>query len=371
MIGKLHMPKWGLSMTEGRLVEWLVEEGTSLGVGDEIAEVETEKINGVVEAGSAGVLRRQVARPGDVVPVGGLIGVVADPSVPDEEIDAFVAEFQATFVPEAEEEGGPEAQTIDLDGRRIRYLRLGEGGEPLVLVHGFGGDLDAWLFNQGALAASRPVYALDLPGHGGSTKDVGAGDLDGLAELVAGFLAALGHERAHLAGHSLGGAVAMALALAHPERVASLTLIGSAGFGPEINAGYLEGFIAAGSRRELKPHLELLFADPGLVTRQLVENVLRTKRLDGVEQALRTISAACFPGGRQGAVLAPKLAGTSIPVLVVWGREDRIVPVEQARAAPPGARVEILDGAGHSPHMEAAGEVNRLIEELLGGPSKE
>ena len=364
-IGRLTMPKWGMAMAEGRLVDWLVEEGAAVRVGDDVAEVETDKINGVVEATAAGVLRRRVAGPGDVVPVGGLIGVVAGPSVPVEEIDAFIAQFQAAFVPEAEEEAGPEAETVDLAGRRIRYLRQGDGDEALVLLHGFGGGLDTWLFNQPALAAGRTVYALDLPGHGGSTKDVGAGDLDGFARVVADFLAALGHDRAHVAGHSLGGAVAMALALSQPERVASLTLIASAGFGPEINADYVEGFVAANSRRELKPCLELLFADPSLVTRQLVDNVLRYKRLDGVEQALRTIASQVFPGGQQAAVLGPKLAETSIPVLVVWGREDRIVPVGHAAAAPAHARVEILDATGHSPHLEAAGHVNRLVEELL------
>ena len=67
------MPKWGLSMTEGRLVEWLVEEGTELSLGDDVAEVETEKINGVVEAPVAGVLRRRVASLGETIPVGGLL----------------------------------------------------------------------------------------------------------------------------------------------------------------------------------------------------------------------------------------------------------------------------------------------------------
>ncbi len=164
------MPKWGLSMTEGRLVEWLVEEGAELSLGDDVAEVETEKINGVVEAPVAGVLRRRVARLGDTISVGGLLGVIADASIPDAEIEAFIADFQATFVPE-EEEGGPAPETITVGGRRVRYLKQGEGGEALVLLHGFGGDLNSWLFNHEPLAVGRRVYAVDLPGHGGSTKE--------------------------------------------------------------------------------------------------------------------------------------------------------------------------------------------------------
>src|SRR6476659_4701715 len=98
------MPKWGLSMREGTLVEWLVEEGAELSVGDDIAEVETEKIKGVVEAPAAGVLRRKLAAPGDVVPVGVLIGVIADSTSEESDIDAFIEEFRATFVPEPEDE---------------------------------------------------------------------------------------------------------------------------------------------------------------------------------------------------------------------------------------------------------------------------
>jgi pyruvate dehydrogenase E2 component (dihydrolipoamide acetyltransferase) len=368
-ITKLGMPKWGLSMREGALVAWLAEEGAELGLGDEVAEVETEKINGVVECPAAGVLRRRVAQVGDVVPVGGLLGVLADLSVPDAEIDAFVAEFQATFVPEAEEEeAGPATETVTAGGRAIRYLRRGEGEQQAVLIHGFGGDLTTWLFNHEALATpDRSVYALDLPGHGGSAKDVGSGSLEELAGATGAALDALGLGRIHLVGHSLGGAVAASLALERPERAASVTLVASAGLGPEINGEFIRGFVEAEGRRELKPVLELLFANPGVVTREFVEEVLRTKRLDGVAEALQAIAGSCFPGGRQALALADRLAETDTPLLAIWGAEDKIVPPAHAAALPKRAQVEVLVDAGHMPQMEAAHEVNRLIGEFIDG----
>jgi pyruvate dehydrogenase E2 component (dihydrolipoamide acetyltransferase) len=365
-IDKLGMPKWGLSMTEGTVVAWLVEEGAELAVGDEVAEVETEKINGVVESPAAGVLRRRVAGVGAVVPVGGLLGVIADAAVPDADIDSFVEEFQASFVPEeAEEEAGPAPETVAVEAGNLRFQRQGEGGEPLLLLHGFGGDLNNWLFTAPALAGEHVVYALDLPGHGGSSKDVGAGDLDFLARAVGQFMDSQELERAHLAGHSLGGLVAGSLALSAPERVGSLALVASAGLGDEINREYIEGFIAAERRRELKPVLELLFADPGLVTRQLVDDVLKYKRIDGVDEALRAIASGAFGEGGQRVVIADHLAELDVPVLVVWGREDRIIPAAYAERAPEGAQVHVLDGQGHSPHMEAAGDFNRIMERFL------
>jgi pyruvate dehydrogenase E2 component (dihydrolipoamide acetyltransferase) len=361
---KLGMPKWGLSMTEGTVVQWLVEEGTELKDGDEVVEVESEKINNAVETPGAGVLRRRVAQEGDVLPVGGLLGVIADASVTDEEIDSFVEEFQATFVPEEEEAGGAEPETVEVGGRRIQYLKLGEGeGTPLLLLHGFGGDINVWVFNQEALAAERTVYAIDLPGHGGSAKDVGDGDLASLVSVVEGFMDEMRIEKAHVFGHSMGGAVAGSLATSNPDRVESLVLIASVGLGEEINADYIEGFIAANRRKEMRSVLGLLFADPELVNRQLVNAIIRFKRLDGVDEALRKTADDLFPDGRQADV--PDLSGVEVPMLVIWGREDRVIPVSHTENAPQSARVEVLDDAGHMPQMEAAGRVNRLAGEFL------
>jgi pyruvate dehydrogenase E2 component (dihydrolipoamide acetyltransferase) len=351
-------------MTEGTVVQWLVEEGAELSPGDEVVEVESEKINNAVETPGPGTLRRKVAEEGDVIPVGGLLAVIAADDVTDEEIDAFVEEFRETFVPEEEAEGGPEPETVEAGGRKLQYLGMGEG-EPVLLLHGFGGDINIWVFNQEALTEGRAVYALDLPGHGGSEKEVGDGSPEFFAGVVSDFMDEMEIEAAHLVGHSMGGAVAGALALSNPEKVSSLTLIASAGLGKEINSDYIEGFVAANRRKEMKNTLTLLFSDPDLVTRQLVNDVLKFKRLDGVDEALRTVADRMFPEGKQADV--PDLSGLDMPLLGIWGADDRIVPASHASNLPSQARTEVLENAGHMPQMEASNRVNRLLEEFLDG----
>jgi pyruvate dehydrogenase E2 component (dihydrolipoamide acetyltransferase) len=371
-IKAIVMPKWGLAMQEGMVAKWLVAPGAEIKTGDEILDIETSKIANVFESPVAGPLRRTVVGEGETVPVGALLGVVADASVPDAELDAFVAKFQEEFAAHAAEAGAaaPEPETIEAGGHRIRYLALGEGeGVPIVFIHGFGGDLNNWQFNQEVLAAGRPTYALDLPGHGGSTKDVGAGDADvgALARAVLDFMDAKGIARAHLVGHSLGGAIALHLALEHADRVASVTAVCPAGLGPEINMAYIDGFMAAKRRKQLQPVLEMLVADPEMVSREMIEDVLKFKRLDGVEAALNRIIQGTFAGGRQALQLTGRLDELTVPVQVIWGRQDRIIPVSHGDGLPSRIRVQVLDDAGHMVHMEKAAEVNQLIEALVGG----
>ncbi|MDQ3947110.1 MAG: acetoin dehydrogenase dihydrolipoyllysine-residue acetyltransferase subunit [Actinomycetota bacterium] len=366
-IHKLTMPKWGLSMTEGKVEAWLVEEGGEIEPGMEVADVDTDKISGSVEVppGVTGHLRRQVARTGDVLPVGALLAVVAEAAVPDEEIEALIAEFQSTFVPEAAAEEGPVGQDVEVGGVRLRYVAVGEGERRVVLLHGFGGNKDNWLFNLEPLAEGRTVYALDFPGHGESDKRVADGSVAGLAATVAGFLDALGIDVADLVAHSMGAAVAMAVAVAAPERVRSLALLAPAGLGQEINTGYLRGFVGAQSRRELKPHVEKLFADPALVTRDMLEDLLKFKRLDGAQAALTTVLDGFIAGEGQASVLAEPVGGLGIPILVVSGSEDQVIPAGHSAALGGKAEVQVLEGRGHMVHMEAAGEVNRLLADHL------
>ncbi len=356
------MPKWGLAMKEGKVTDWLVEAGRKIEVGEPILEVETDKIAGAVESADRGVLRRRVGEANTTYPVKALLGVIADETVPEADIDAFVASYVTPPAEEDDQEAGPQYEFVEVPAGRLRYARRGSGADNLILIHGFGGDLDNWLFNIDALSQRFTVYALDLPGHGQSTKALADASLEGFARTVISFMDALGIASAHLVGHSLGGAIAMTVANIDRGRVASLCLISSAGLGPDINMDYVAGFIGGTSRRDLKPVLEKLFANSSKASRQMIDDILKYKRLDGVSKALASIAASAFPDGRQRAVAWP----ADIRTLVVWGRHDSIIPAAHAANAE-GAKVAIIEGAGHMVQMEEAGKVNALISDHVAG----
>ena len=366
----IRMPKWGLSMQEGAIVEWWKAQGDAIAEGEDLVDIETSKITNVCESPAAGVLARIVAQPGETLPVGALIGVVAASDTSEADVDAFITEFNANFTPEVTDEaagGGLATTMVDAGGKALRIARLGPAeGVPVVLIHGYSGDLNNWMFNIEALAAANPVIVLDLPGHGGSSKDVGDGSLSALADSVGAALDTLAVSRVHLVGHSLGAAVAARLAADRPGLAASLTLIAPAGLGTTpVSEAFLTGVIEAPRAKDLRPVLELLLADPAAVTKDMIDDMIKFKRLDGVEEALSALRDRMVAGD-DAAALRTDLA--KIPsALVIASRADQIVGAPDEAALPAGFKVAWIAGAGHMPHLEKSAEVNALLAGQVGG----
>ena len=366
-IKPIVMPKWGLAMAEGMLTKWHVEEGADIRPGVEICDIETSKIANAMESTVAGKILRRVASEGSTLPVGALMAVVGE-GASAAEVDAFIKKFDEEFAASAAEAAaeGPASGKVTVAGRQINYVKAGQAeGTPIIFVHGFAGDLNSWMFNQPVLAQDHRTYAIDLPGHGASDKTVDEGTVQEFAAALAGFMDSMDIDRAHLVGQSLGGAIVMQLAAEKPALAASLTLISSAGLGPDINMEYVEGFISATGRKDLKPQLEKLFAHPNLVSRDMINDVLKYKRLDGVDGVLRKTAESAFGGGKQRTDLRAKLASIKVPIQVIFGAKDQIIPAEHAKGLPANVKVHVISTAGHMPHMEAAGDVNRLIAGIL------
>lgn len=355
------MPKWGLSMQEGKVNEWLVTVGTRIEVGMPILDVETDKLANAVEAPDAGLLRRCLAEPGDVLPVKVLLGVLADESVSETEIDEYVATYQVPSGEEDEADSAPAFQYTEVDGIKVRYQQTGSSN-PLLLIHGFGGDLNNWLFNVDELARAHTVISLDLPAHGASDIRLPEpADLATLARWVLRFLDAIGQQQVAILAHSMGGAIAAQMVQEVPERISRLAVVSPCGLAEDINTDYINGFIEAESRHDLKPVLGLLLADPEGVSRSMVDDTLKYKRLDGVQAALSRLRDQLFAGGHQSAQPLLQIDTQRHPLMVLWGEDDRIIPVAQADKAPAGAQVHRFAQSGHMCHMDQAAQVNPLL----------
>ena len=367
-IEPIFMPRWGLSMKNGVVLTWLVDEGEWIDSGQEIAEIETEKTVTTLEARASGILRKKIVAVGEQAAVRSLIGVVSASEVTEPELMSFIAKYsgKSRTYPTESVPDFPVPDKIKICGKDVNYLKLGESGERrILLLHGFGGDLNSWQFNHNELSSSATVYALDLPGHGGSNKDVGIGDYDALSTVIYNFVETVGLGEVHLVGHSLGGAVALFLSNRYPDLVASLTLISSVGLGTKLNEEYISNFIRARTSRELRTVLEQIFYVRKKLSQSMIEQVLKYKRIDSVNSNLEIIAKECLDSEAR---FLKQLSGQKEmrwPCQIIWGAEDQILQAPRSEWIPNEIKFNAIQGAGHMVHIEKAKEVNKLIVEFI------
>ncbi len=229
-------------------------------------------------------------------------------------------------------------------------------GPRIVLLHGLAGDLQGWAVLAAVLVRSgRPVTAIDLPGHGGTAIE--AVDVDNMAAVVAAFLDRLGEERVELAGHSLGGAVAARVARLRPERLRRVTLLAPAGLDRPIDVDFIRGIVRAGSPGALSHLLRRLVVRPAALTpEQLAALATELKR-----GRLVAMADSLVDDGGQLVDITGDLRALRMPVRVVWGLQDRIIPWTQAREAGSRCAVHLIADAGHVPHWDQPAEVAALF----------
>ena len=242
------------------------------------------------------------------------------------------------------------------------WLRRGEGA-PIVFIHGLCADLNGWRPLFRLLPETRPALAIDLPGHGLSPLGEEA-SFDALVDAARSVMIEEGATRAHLVGHSLGGAVAAALSQAPGVKALSLMLIAPAGLGEETNPAFFDGFLQADDEAALTPWLNLLVTDPASLGSALAPATLRQRAELPLVAAQRRLAKALLANGRQTIDVRDCLAAPRMPVKVVFGLEDRITPAHHAENLSGLVALHRFAKIGHMPHLEARREIARLIEEL-------
>ena len=263
----------------------------------------------------------------------------------------------------------------------IQYLEAGTG-TPLLLLHGYEQSASSWRWVIPALARTHRVIALSLPGHGDSAPAVG-GYAPGrdLAPFVADFLDILDVGPLDVVGNSVGGAVALRLALADPDRVRTLTLVDSAGLGREVHPllaldtlpilgelAILLSRMPGGNLQRSSMSAAMLFAQPWRVPPEFFTEQHALARRPGHLEASTAMARALFDATGQREVLLDRLHTLTIPTLVVWGECDYVLPAFHARAAVdrlPHGRLSLFTDCGHLPHVERPDQFAAVLIEWL------
>ena len=277
-----------------------------------------------------------------------------------------------------------EYKTADVWGLNIRYVEAGDG--PVVLLlHGLADSLLSWYCNIDYLAdAGYRVIAPDMPGSGESDKPSHLEyDPDSAAEFVYDFTQELGIEKLSLVGSSAGGLVAALFSLEHPDMVEKMVLVGSGGFGRRVS--WLLRLLSVPVLGDLmyQPWLnrkmgvtKRLFHRTPDILEELLPEMDRLKALPGARAVLlRSIrSSITLRGLRQQEYIIERLKSSKVPLMTVWGADDRIIPVahaEEVRRELPGSIIHIIPECGHWPQMEKPGLFNPMLTDFLkGGPAQ-
>jgi pyruvate dehydrogenase E2 component (dihydrolipoamide acetyltransferase) len=402
------------------VLEWTAKVGDAVKAGDLLVTVETAKAATEIEVPCDGFLTAILAETGSEVPLSavlGLIGATAEDTAFDDEVPKAAAAKPTPAAPlTAVVQTAPMAgnrliispaarnralrQGIDLHGLRasspsgriklrdleqqpvrqspalaplppddygpLKIYRSGpKTGTPLVMIHGFGADAQSWFLIERDLARGNPVIRIDLPNHGQSPKRR-VGNFASLARDITAAFDALHLESAHLIGHSLGGACALALSDIRPRQIASLTLLAPGGLGAAINGDFIDGLARASRPESLGPWLRLMVADPQMIGDDFVAAAMASRADTGSRAAQVQMARDLFPDATQGFDLRAALTRLQCPTRILWGRADAVLPWQQALAAPGRVSLHLFDATGHVPQIERTDEVLAILRAQIG-----
>ncbi len=418
------MPRVDMDMTEGKIAVWYVKNGDAVTKGQVIFEIETDKATMEVDAPVAGTINGIHGAVGESVLVGTNLGWIlaegealpsqnshelTEPAQPIETNEVIVSEV----APAAGSDASANKNVIDHSSLRATPLArslartnrvdllsmtgsgpngrvqgtdvmqaMGEtvaskgvtaelhlnwisrgNGIPLVLLHGFGADQGGWR-SLAAQVKGVSIIGIDLPNHGKSGTST-IRSLDDVATAVVARLDSEGVEDFHLLGHSMGGATAMAMIAMVGPRLRSITLLAPAGLGADINGEFIDGLCRANSEASLKPWLAELFHDKGLLSSSFVATAYKQLESAQKRYALRAMASVLMPDGIQATSQRTALESLKVPTKVIWGNDDRIIPLKHAQGLPGRVALHVLKDVGHLSYIEATDVVAALLMEQM------
>src|SRR5215218_9251661 len=273
--------------------------------------------------------------------------------------------------------------SISLHGNRVSY-RCGGEGPLLVLIHGITSSSASWEAVLPELAEHFTILAPDLLGHGQSDKPAGDYSLGSHACLVRDLMLTLGHERATVVGHSLGGGIAMQVAYQFPELVERLVLVASGGLGREVSV-FLRAVTLPGSELVLPLIASRPVLDAGAAVSRALGRVglqagsdlaeiargIASLSEDGARRAFVHTARSVIDAGGQRVDARDRLyLAEAVPSLLVWGANDPIIPArhgQRAHELMPGSRLELFEDGGHFPHLDDPVRFVSLLGEFVAG----
>lgn len=253
-------------------------------------------------------------------------------------------------------------------GVKIHYIEAGSSGPVVILLHGLGGNGANWAFNIAALAQKYRVIVPDQIGFGRSDKPLINYHVATYVDFLDGLCQQLKIERASLVGNSMGGWIAAAYTLAHPEKVERLVLVDAAGFAPPANFDMrLLSKLNPSTRDDMKQLASLIFYNKQLFTSDAAIDQLLTSRIaagDGY-----TIQSLNESIARREDMLDNRLAAIKQPTLIIWGRDDGLTPLaeygDRFKREINGSQLLVFEQCGHAPMVEKATDFNAALLKFL------
>ena len=274
-----------------------------------------------------------------------------------------------------------DSKFIEVNGIRVHYKQFGESEKTFILLHGFGASVFSWREVMEPLSQFGTVIAYDRPAFGLTERPMewkgeNPYSQDAQVELVIGLMDALGVEKATLVGNSAGGTVSMLAALKYPERIESLILVDPAVYAGGGAPAWIRPLLGTPQFDHIGPlfarqlqaqgteFLKTAWHDPSKITTEIFEGYQKPLQVENWDRALWFLTVSSNESG-----LADKVKDFNLPILVITGDDDRIVPTEQSlRLADelPNAELAVIVQCGHVPHEECPGEFMQAVQDFLG-----